>query len=83
MPTLDRAVLLPIAAAGLLALLYAIYLIFWVLRQPELIAIPKASTIDHVRENRGALEIRLTADDLNELDRAFPPPSRKIPLQMI
>jgi len=55
----------------------------WVLRQPELIAIPKASTIDHVRENRGALEIRLTADDLNELDRAFPPPSRKIPLQMI
>jgi K(+)-stimulated pyrophosphate-energized sodium pump len=35
MPTLDRAVLLPIAASGLLALLYAIYLIFWVLRQPE------------------------------------------------
>ncbi len=35
MPTLDRAILLPIAAAGLLALLYAIYLIFWVLRQPE------------------------------------------------
>ena len=35
MPTLDRAVLLPIAAAGLLALFYAIYLIFWVLRQPE------------------------------------------------
>jgi diketogulonate reductase-like aldo/keto reductase len=55
----------------------------WVLRQPEVIAIPKASTIDHVRENRGALEIRLTADDLDELDRAFPPPSRKVPLQMI
>ena len=35
MPTLDRAILLPIGAAGLLALLYAIYLIFWVLRQPE------------------------------------------------
>jgi K(+)-stimulated pyrophosphate-energized sodium pump len=35
MPTLDRAILLPIAAAGLLALLFAIYLIFWVLRQPE------------------------------------------------
>jgi diketogulonate reductase-like aldo/keto reductase len=55
----------------------------WVLRQPEVIAIPKASTIDHVRENRGALEIRLTADDLDELDRAFPPPSRKIPLEML
>jgi K(+)-stimulated pyrophosphate-energized sodium pump len=35
MPTLDRAILLPIGAAGLLALLYAIYLIFWVLRQPQ------------------------------------------------
>jgi K(+)-stimulated pyrophosphate-energized sodium pump len=35
MPTLDRAILLPIGAAGLLALLFAIYLIFWVLRQPE------------------------------------------------
>src|SRR5579862_8833945 len=35
MPTLDRAVLLPIGAAGVLALLFAIYLIFWVLRQPE------------------------------------------------
>jgi diketogulonate reductase-like aldo/keto reductase len=55
----------------------------WVLRQPEVIAIPKAGTIDHVRENRGALEIRLTADDLDELDRAFPPPSHKIPLEMI
>ena len=35
MPTLDRAILLPIGAAGLLPLLFAVYLIFWVLRQPE------------------------------------------------
>jgi K(+)-stimulated pyrophosphate-energized sodium pump len=35
MPTLDRAILLPIAAAGVLALLFAVFLIFWVLRQPE------------------------------------------------
>jgi K(+)-stimulated pyrophosphate-energized sodium pump len=35
MPTLDRAVLIPIGAAGLLALLFAVFLIFWVLRQPE------------------------------------------------
>src|SRR3984957_14358243 len=35
MPTLDRAVLFPIGAAGLLALLFAVFLIFWVLRQPE------------------------------------------------
>ena len=29
----------------------------WVLRQPDVIAIPKAATLDHVRENREALEI--------------------------
>jgi K(+)-stimulated pyrophosphate-energized sodium pump len=34
MPQLDRAVLLPIGAAGVLALLWAVVLIFWVLRQP-------------------------------------------------
>jgi diketogulonate reductase-like aldo/keto reductase len=55
----------------------------WVLRRPNVIAIPKASHIDHVRENRGALEIRLSSDDLDELDDAFPPPSRKIPLEII
>ncbi|MGA7987942.1 MAG: sodium-translocating pyrophosphatase [Candidatus Dormiibacterota bacterium] len=35
MPTLDRAILLPIAAAGVLALLFAVFLIFWVLRRAE------------------------------------------------
>ena len=55
----------------------------WVLRKPHMIAIPKAGTIEHVRENRGALEIRLTADDIAELDDAFPPPTRKVPLEMI
>jgi diketogulonate reductase-like aldo/keto reductase len=57
--------------------------IAWVLRHPDVIAIPKASRLDHVRENRGALDIRLSDDDLREIDRAFPPPSRKIPLEVI
>ena len=55
----------------------------WVLRHPDVIAIPKASELDHVRENRGALEIRLTDADLADLDRAFPPPARPVPLEMI
>jgi len=55
----------------------------WVLRHPTVIGIPKASRIDHVRENRGALELRLTSEDLAELDRAFPPPAGKVPLEMI
>jgi diketogulonate reductase-like aldo/keto reductase len=47
------------------------------------IAIPKASRIAHVKENRAALDVHLTAEDLAELDRAFPPPARKVPLEII
>lgn len=54
-----------------------------VLRHPDIITIPKASNLDHVPENRGALEIQLTAADLAELDRAFPPPKKPIPLEVI
>jgi len=53
------------------------------LRQPDIVAIPKASRPEHVRENRAALEIELTAGDIKELDKAFPPPDRKIPLEML
>ncbi len=55
----------------------------WVLAQPGVIAIPKAVKPEHVRQNVAAVDIRLTAEDLAELDRAFPPPGRKRPLEMI
>ena len=55
----------------------------WLLRQDGLIAIPKAGTPAHARENRAALGLRLTERDLAELDRAFPPPTRKRPLEML
>jgi diketogulonate reductase-like aldo/keto reductase len=52
----------------------------WVLRHDNVCAIPRATKPLHVRENRGALDIRLSAADLAELDRAFPPPTSKQPL---
>jgi len=55
----------------------------WVMAQPGVIAIPKASSQEHVRQNVAALDIRLTSEDLAELDRAFPPPTRKRGLEMI
>jgi diketogulonate reductase-like aldo/keto reductase len=55
----------------------------WVLRQEGVVAIPKSGQLEHVRENRGALELRLTPVDLDELDRAFPPPKAATPLEMI
>ncbi|WP_274626490.1 aldo/keto reductase [Arvimicrobium flavum] len=55
----------------------------WTMRADGLIAIPKASRPEHVRQNRAALDIVLTSEDLSELDKAFPPPARKRPLEMI
>lgn len=55
----------------------------WTLRGEGVIAIPKASQEKHVRDNRAAADIRLTAQDLADLDAAFPPPRRKQPLAMV
>ena len=55
----------------------------WVLRQENLIAIPKASVAAHVRQNHAALSIQLSPDDMAMLDRAFRPPVRKMPLEML
>jgi diketogulonate reductase-like aldo/keto reductase len=55
----------------------------WVLRQPDVIAIPKAGDPLHVEGNRAALDLRLTEQDLALLDRAFPPPTGPRPLEMI
>jgi diketogulonate reductase-like aldo/keto reductase len=55
----------------------------WVLQQPGVIAIPKASRIEHVEQNRAALDLVLTADDLAAIEREFPAPKRKRPLEML
>ena len=55
----------------------------WVLRQPGVVAIPKAGNVEHVRQNRGALALSLTPEDVAKLDGAFRPPARKTPLEMI
>jgi len=55
----------------------------WVLRQPGVIAIPKASNEKHVRDNAQSIEIKLTDEDLTDLDREFPPPKSKRRLPML
>ena len=54
----------------------------WLLRQAGTIVIPKAARPAHVRENRGAADLALTAEDLDAIDRAFPPPRRSTALGM-
>ncbi|MDD4885606.1 MAG: aldo/keto reductase [Thiomonas sp.] len=55
----------------------------WVLRQPDVIAIPKAVRSDHLRDNLAATQRQLSAADCALLDAAFPPPRRKHSLSMI
>ncbi|RST55399.1 aldo/keto reductase [Variovorax sp. MHTC-1] len=55
----------------------------WVIAQPGVLAIPKAVREAHLRENLAAADLRLSADDLAEIDRLHPPPRRKTPLAVI
>lgn len=55
----------------------------WLLRQDGMIVIPKATQEAHVRDNRGAADLALDANDLAALDRAFPPPKGRSALGML
>jgi diketogulonate reductase-like aldo/keto reductase len=55
----------------------------WVLRTEGTIAIPRTGKVAHVRDNRAALDIHLTQQDLQELESAFPAPTRKRALEML
>lgn len=55
----------------------------WVLRNPMAITIPKASSVEHIEDNRRALDLKLTPEDLAAIDADFPPPTRKTRLAML
>lgn len=55
----------------------------WLLTQPGILAIPKAGTVEHVRDNRAAANLVLTPDDIADLEAHFPRPARRRPLEML
>lgn len=55
----------------------------WVLRKPGVIAIPKAASVGHARENRTAADIELSPETLAKLDHAFPVPQGRVALEML
>jgi diketogulonate reductase-like aldo/keto reductase len=57
--------------------------IAWLLRQEDVIVIPKAGAIAHVDDNRAALDLELTLEELATLNDAFPPPSKRVALEML
>lgn len=55
----------------------------WILKQQGVMAIPKSGNVGRVRENRGAIDVKLGPGELADLDAAFPAPARKTPLEML
>ena len=55
----------------------------WTMRNDNVIAIPKASSVAHVRENRAAADLVLSPADLATLDAVFPRPHERAPLEML
>jgi len=53
----------------------------WTLRDENVVSIPKATRGIHVRDNATAADIVLTEQDLAEIDAAYPPPTRDVPLE--
>ena len=55
----------------------------WATRNKLSFAVPKSSNVDRLKENAAAMDLRLTADDLADIDAAFPAPKKAVPLEMI
>ena len=56
-------------------------LLAFVLQQPDVAAIPKAVSFDHIDENLAALDVKLTKADLEQLAASFPSPDHRIPME--
>jgi diketogulonate reductase-like aldo/keto reductase len=54
----------------------------FLVRWPSVFTIPKASNPEHAKENAGAGDLRLSLEELDLIDRAFPlgPPPRTLPM---
>lgn len=55
----------------------------WLFSHNDVIVIPKTSSPSRLQENLRALHHKSNPDQFAELDRLFPPPSRRRPLEMI
>ena len=55
----------------------------WLMTRDGVNAIPRAGSPEHVLENRAAVDLRLTVQDLRVLDEAVPPPRGPRPLEML
>ncbi|WP_413375804.1 aldo/keto reductase [Paenibacillus taichungensis] len=55
----------------------------WVIRDGDILAIPKAVQLNHVAENAAAMDVILTQNEMVRLNEAFPAPKGKVPLDIV
>lgn len=58
-------------------------LLAWVLRNHDLLSIPKTSSVEHMKSNIAAVEVTFTVDELELLDQIYPAPKHEIQLDTI
>jgi len=54
----------------------------WLLHQPQTVVIPKSAKLNRIADNLAAVDIKLSAGDLQDLDSAFPAPQQAVRLGM-
>jgi diketogulonate reductase-like aldo/keto reductase len=55
----------------------------WLLAKPGVVAIPKAGRPEHLDENVAATNLKLDAEDMEQIDRRWRPPAGKQPLAIV
>ncbi|MBQ8586362.1 MAG: aldo/keto reductase [Butyricicoccus sp.] len=53
------------------------------LARSGIVPIPRTSKVEHALENAAAIHLKLSAEELEMLDRAFPPPTEFTPLDVV
>ncbi|ODU81788.1 MAG: aldo/keto reductase [Novosphingobium sp. SCN 63-17] len=55
----------------------------WLLSRPSILPIPKAGSVRHVQDNRAAADLKLSDEDIAQLERSFPRPTARRGLEML
>ncbi|MFP7171174.1 aldo/keto reductase [Terribacillus sp. 7520-G] len=83
----DRKKILQNAAVRELAKIYDVSVsqiaLAWTIRSGQVLSIPKSGQAAHVMENADAGNLVLNEDDLAKIDKEFPPPASKVPLEVV